>query len=406
MFYVSLKAQLRAAVPALLLWTLLAAQVSAETSELSGSVDLQSRWFTQSNLYAEQADNAYSVAAQLDYYRDWDNYRQRLVISAFARIDSADAERSHADLSELYWWRELDDKELYAGIRQVFWGVTETVHLVDIINQTDWVEDIDGEEKLGQPMFSLLSEQAWGTVEIFALLGFRERSFPGPEGRLRDARVVDHDKASYQSSSGKKRIDLALRWSRVLGSWDIGLSHFSGTSRKPILKPVPGNRAPVLAPYYPLIEQSGLDLQKTHGAWLWKLEAISVKQRGDGRNTAVVGGFEYSIFGIADSAADVGLLLEYQFDDRRGRRATSYQNDLAVGARWRLNDFQSTEVLASASVDLDWGTRFLSVEASRRLSNYWSLEAEIRVFDHVPATDPLYTIRNDDYVQLELRRYF
>ncbi len=34
----------------------------------------------------------------------------------------------------------------------MYWGVAESNHLVDIINQTDAVESFDGEEKLGQPM--------------------------------------------------------------------------------------------------------------------------------------------------------------------------------------------------------------------------------------------------------------
>ena len=77
-------------------------------------------------------------------------------------------------LREFYWWRDFDSVEIYVGARQLFWGVTETVHLVDVINQNDLVEDIDGEDKLGQPMVSLLLDRDWGTLELFSLLGFRE----------------------------------------------------------------------------------------------------------------------------------------------------------------------------------------------------------------------------------------
>ncbi len=379
----------------------------ASAGELTGFVGVESRFFPEESLYANQSDASISVASNIEYYRDWDEYRQRIVATGFFRADSEDSERTHADLRQFYWWRDLENLELYLGVRQVFWGVTETVHLVDVINQDDLVENIDGEDKLGQPMISLLTQQDWGTLEVFGLLGFRERTFPGSDGRLRGQVAVDMDRAIYQSGEEENHIDLALRWSKVLGDWDMGVSHFSGTSRDPVLYPVLANDELVaLAPYYPLIEQTGLDLQMTKGAWLWKLEAISIKEKQAGRNTALVGGFEYSFFGIAGSSADLGVLLEYQFDDRRGLRATPNQNDLALGARWMLNDYQSTELLVAVSVDLDWGTRFLSLEGSRRLNDYWLLETELRIFNNVDSADPLYSLRNDDYFQVELRRYF
>jgi len=54
-----------------------------------------------------------------------------------------------------------------------FWGVTEFQHLVDIINQTDLVENIDTEDKLGQPMINLALINDWGTVDLFIMPYFR-----------------------------------------------------------------------------------------------------------------------------------------------------------------------------------------------------------------------------------------
>lgn len=377
------------------------------SSDFTGFLSLETRLFPEEALHVDQSDESISVASDIEYYRDWDNYRQRIVVSGFARADSSDEQRTHADVRQLYWWRKFDALELYLGARQVFWGVTESVHLVDVINQDDLVENIDGEDKLGQPMISALTQRDWGTVEFYALLGFRERTFPGREGRLRTPVVVDGDSAQYQAEAGDDHIDFALRWSKVLGDWDVGASHFSGTSRDPILLPVSSAGDVVaLAPYYPLVEQTGIDLQMTKGAWLWKLEAISLKEKNAQRNTAAVGGFEYSFFGVAGSSSDLGVLLEYQFDDRSGLRETASQNDLALGARWMLNDFKSTELLALISVDLDSGSRFFSFEGSRRLNDTWSIEAEIRMFSNVATEDPIYAFREDDYFQLDLRRYF
>ena len=93
-----------------------------------------------------------------------------------------DSERTHFDIRELFGLWVFERWELGVGIRKVFWGVTESQHLVDIINQTDLVDSIDGEEKLGQPMVNVSIPHEWGTVDLFILPYFRERTFPGRDG--------------------------------------------------------------------------------------------------------------------------------------------------------------------------------------------------------------------------------
>ena len=391
--------------------TAIAASISTSSAnELTAELGIESQLFLKPALYEEQARHNASLSLELEYYNDWDGGNKRFAFTGFGRYDANDSERTHADIRELYYWQALDnDMEVYAGIRHVFWGVTETSHLVDVINQTDNVENIDGEDKLGQPMVSLLMERDWGTLEVFALIGFRERKFAGTDGRLRGPLPVNDDDPLYQSSAEHKHIDLALRWSHVIGDWDIGLSHFSGTSRDPIFIPEyngPGNNISSVTPYYSQIDQTGLDVQATLGSTLWKLEAISVDYKDVGRNTALVGGFEHTLYGLFESDADLGLLLEYQFDDRVGIYQTSNQNDIALGGRLALNDIEGTEILAAVSIDLDNQSRFYSVEASRRLNDDWSLSVEARIFSNMDLLDQGYTLRDDDYVQIELRRFF
>ena len=378
------------------------------TSELTGYVALESRYFTQDALYTGQDDSSYSSAFNLEYYRDWDDGNQRFVATSFGRYDEQDSERSHLDIRELYAWRGYENYEVYAGIRKVFWGVTETLHLVDIINQDDAVEDIDGEDKLGQPMLSILMERDWGTFEAFALFGFRDRTFAGTNGRLRTALPVNTDEASYQSSQGKDHVDFAARWSQIYGDWDLGLSQFIGTSRDPQYQTITNasNEATGLSPYYAQIQQTGLDVQAVYEDWLIKFEGISIKYKDEGRNTAAVGGFEYTYVGINESVMDLGIFAEYQFDDRYGAKATTSQNDLALGTRWVFNDIESTEIISSISFDLENKSQFISLEGSRRLNDDWFFESQARIFTHTDEDDGAYALRNDDYIQLELRRYF
>ncbi|MFT7515521.1 MAG: hypothetical protein ACI9QL_004754 [Candidatus Omnitrophota bacterium] len=262
-----------------------------------------------------------------------------------------------------------------AGVGKVFWGVTESAHLVDIINQTDGVEDLDGEDKLGQPMLHLSLFPRAGTLELFVLPGFRERTFAGVDGRLRPGLVVNAADPLYESSAEDEHVDGAIRWSQILGDFDLGLSYFYGTSREPIL--TQNIHAVELVPYYPIIHQAGLDLQFTRGGWLWKLETIYQDSELDAF-LALAGGFEFSFVGVFGSAADVGVIAEVLHDERQA--PTAFEDDLFLGTRLALNDVQSTELLAGVIQDLDEDTRFFNLEASRRLGDRYKLSIQARYF--------------------------
>ncbi len=71
-----------------------------------------------------------------------------------------------------------------------------------------------------------------------------------------------------------------------------------------------------------------------------------------------------------------------------------------------FNDAQDTAILAGIAADLDGRSKFLNIEASRRLGDRWRIEAEVRVFWDVEGSDPFFAIRRDDYLQIELSRFF
>ncbi len=377
----------------------------ADAGEWSGYLALDSRSFLSSAAHDGQEDGDLSLVFEPEFYREWQDGRDSFTFVPFFRYDSQDDERSHVDIRELYWQRVARSWELRVGVSKVFWGVTESQHLVDVINQTDLVESPDGEDKLGQPMIRFATFQSWGTLEFFVLPGFRERTYPGFDGRLRSPLPVATDDARYESSADNGHIDAALRWSHVLGPIDLGLSYFTGTGRDPLLMLDDTEDEPRLVPFYQQIDQFGLDLQATGGGWLWKLETI----HRAGLNEdfyAATGGFEYTFGSPFGTGFDIGVLLEYLWDERGTEATTPFQDDVFVGTRWALNDTQSTEILAGAIIDTDSQASFLLLEASRRLLDSWKLELEMRAFTGVPAHDPAAVIRSDDYFQLRIARYF
>ncbi len=374
--------------------------------DVSGYLSVEGRGFLQQPLDSRQYDNDFSLALEPEFAREWDQGRQSFVFRPFARLDSKDDERSHWDIRELQWIYAGDGWETRLGIGKVYWGVTEAMHLVDIINQTDLVENIDGEDKLGQPMAKLSLERDWGTLDFFLLPYFRERSFPGVEGRPRSQPRIDPDLVFYESSREQKHLDYAARWSHYIGEWDIGLSYFHGTGRDPLFVPrrLRGGEI-VLAPYYEIINQISLDLQATLGEWLWKLEIMQRDSDSD-RFTAATGGFEYTRVGIFDSDADLGVVAEFMLDERGDEASTPFNHDLFAGLRWTANDAQSLEILFGAIVDWENGSTLVNLEASRRFGQNYLLSVQMRGWLDTDRQDLQYGFRQDDYVQVELARYF
>ena len=376
---------------------------------LSGFVALDVQGFPQQPVFPQQDSRQVlpSLLFQPEFHYDWPNGNDRLTVVPMARLDFSDDRRRRFDLREFNWLHAAPAWDLLVGIGKVFWGVTESRHLVDVINQTDSVEALDGEDKLGQPMLRLALVRDWGTLTFFALPYFRERTFPGEKGRLRAAPVVDTDNARFESSLQEWHPDVAARWTHALGDWDVAVGYFKGTSREPRLTlDIRNDGEPRLIPVYDQTDQAGLELQWTVEAWLWKLEAISRWGHGE-RFSAVVAGFEYSFFSLFGTALDLGLVGEYLYDGRRAAApGTPFENDVFVGARLAFNDVGGTSILAGAIVDDQTGATLVTIEASRRLGDRWTIELESVAFFDVPSTALLSSVRRDDYVQPSLVAVF
>ncbi|MBM4228112.1 MAG: hypothetical protein FJ164_10240 [Gammaproteobacteria bacterium] len=252
-------------------------------------------------------------------------------------------------------------------------------------------------------------------MDFFILPGFRARTFPGVEGRLRTLPQVDTSSASYESASEDKHVDFALRYSHSVGDLELGLHHFHGTSREPEFGLARNGAegspdAPlVIAPHYAIIDQTGLDALYAWGDLSLKLEAFyRAGQQED--FAAAVAGFEYTRVGLLTESFglpwDLGLLAEYHTDERGENMPGPFNHDLFIGARGSANDAADTRILAGLVRDLGGGGNFLNIEASRRFAERWTLETELRVFWGTGETDPLRFVERDDYLQLTPNRYF
>jgi hypothetical protein len=377
--------------------------------ELGGSTALEIRAFPGGSSFSGQEHSSISpsLVIEPEFIYSLNDGDDTLTFTPYARFDTHDERRSHYDVRELSWVHLDNSWDTTVGIGKVFWGVTESRHLVDIINQTDAVDNVDGEDKLGQPLLNANFLSDWGSFGLFVLPGFRERTFADDESRLRGPKPIQQDDATYDSSSENKHVDIALRWAHTIGDIDIGISQFHGTSREPVMKTVTrSDGVSVFQPHYDIIDQSGLDAQLTKGSWLWKLEAIGRAGHGD-RFAASVAGVEYTFYQVAESQADIGILAEYLYDGRdKSAPAALGNNDAFIGGRMTFNDEQDSSILAGALVDKATQETFLSFEAERRLTDHWKAEVEARWSVNVPDGGFFSGAKNDDFVMVRLARFF
>jgi hypothetical protein len=274
---------------------------------------------------------------------------------------------------------------------------------VDIINQTDFIESFDGEQKFGQPMVHYSHFTDVGTFDIFAMTYFRKRQFAGEKGRLRPPFIIDKNFIGYESDLEEWHPEGAFRWSHYIGSFDFGLSYFYGTGREPVF--LGFENIFISPPVYPIIHQAGLDLQATTGPVLWKFEGIH-------RNSeiqdmfAFVAGLEYTFGNLFQSGIDLGLLSEYLFDDRDELAFSGQDNDIFAGLRLAFNDKQSTDFLGGGIFDLKNGSKSFFVESSRRIGDSWKLTLEGRFFVSVGSEEFTSFIKDDSFLQLTIAKFY
>ncbi len=380
----------------------------------------QYRVFPNVPQHAGQSYNSPSIAIKPKYKKN------NFFFETFYRWDEQDQNRTHGDIRELSFTQALGDGQLTYGISKVFWGVTETQHLVDVINQTDFVESGDSTEKLGQPMLRWIRPTDHGKWDLFLLFGFRERTFPGVAGRLRGPYILNTE---FTERVRKSEVDIAARWSHQFDRFDLGVSGFFGSAREPALR-----INNILSPSYTIatydeIAQLGVDAQYTLEKIIWKLEAVYRDGKGSPEITqnfvqnpndffAYTAGGEYSLGTF--KGTELGVLFEYSYDSRQPRINNNianpaitpvyaiFQNDYFVGLRWILNDAYESNFFLGTALDNDTRAATVSLRYSRRIQENLSLNFRSVTLTNVPDpnNDPYAAVQNDSFYEINLTQYF
>ena len=393
----------------------------------TGKVAGETRVFPEEKPFSEQHTAYPGLSFQPRYFHAWEEKGQVFEFEPFLRLDLFDAQRTHADLRELYWRKKSQAWEVRAGVSRVTWGVIECRRLEDVINQQDLVEDFSGKEKLGQPMANFTWLPEWGTWDLYILPWFRPLRYPGTPGRPTAPLHVDAGKTIYESSLHEANPDVALRFERTMGDWDFGMSQFYGTSRETLLHlhwgdwtfgrdlklgklrhfiPLSRTVHVALVPYYEVMSQTGVDVQWTQGPWVLKGESI-YRTAVEDPFVAATAGVERTFGKVFNSKVDVTGLLEYNFDQRDPRtRIMAMGNGPFMGARVALNDSHSTTIKAGTFVSPENGSTILALDAECTLGKNWRASLRGRFFENIPHKDLLSFFQRDDMIRAEVAWYF
>ena len=348
----------------------------------------------------DQSADKPSIFSQGTFIVYFQNDAAKITMKAVGRYDDKDNKRTYFDLQKFKYEYFLDNATLSVGNDIIFWGVNESFHVVDIVNQSNIAENLAGTKKLGQPMLTLSIYEEIGDISIYIMPYFRERIFPGSNGRPRYASEIDENSVTFESSKKEKKVDFAIRFSKVIDDFDIGISHFRGNARDPEL--VVNQSTLKLDPYYPILSQTSIDIQATKESWLYKLEALIGKIESE-NHIRTGGGIEYTFYGINDTAQDLGIVAEYLFDDRSNN---PFNNEAAFAIRWNKNDINSTAILAGAYLDLRGDSNRFFCEYEKRLKDDVKLFLDASINGHINSKDFTYAFNDDSNLTIKIAKYF
>lgn len=322
----------------------------------------------------------------------------QLVAELFYLYDAVDEKRRHFDVREFYWLHQADNWETQVGIGKVFWGVTESRNIVNIINQQDVAYGLDKSYRLGQLLLRGTVDTEQGVFSLFMLPYFRAQTYAGPKNPafITDASPI------YQDDAKENHIDWAARYSHYIDEHEFALSCFTGTNRTPVY--IMQNDA--LRPLYRQATQLGLEYQLSSEGWLWKLEAVRQSIKDKDTFFATVFGFEYTFVGIHEDI-DLGLLAEVNWDERGHDSGELLQNDTFFAARFTFNDVDSSELLLGLAVDNIHPGQFWQISGTTRFGEAWKTTLS-GFFFHLSGEDPLASRlnNNNSFVELQITYFF
>ena len=374
----------------LCLWLLLAIQVNAETS---GSLEITGSYFPKA--LDESFDTNITAEAKVMGYEELSDFQ--LVYEFIFRKSLNDSGMDIVEPRQFFLSKTFGEIDAYLGYRHTFWGVAESKNLVDLINQHDLAAGISPDNRLGAPSISFETYLGSGDFQYWYIPRFRERTFN--EQNAHPGFGLPVLPAQFAHTKRSKAPDHAIRYGNSIGDFDYALSVFDGTAREPIIRV---EEIGGILPYYERMRSIGLELQYTGDSILYKFEGLNGTQGEEGFSAAVMG-TEKTVYSIFETQWDMGLIIEYQYDDRV---QVLLDRTLVSGIRLTANDEFDTSLLVLYTVDHEFSQSLFGLEASRRLRNGMTVDLNYLLYKSDEQNLPFYSLIDDSELSLTLGYYF
>ena len=124
--------------------------------EQYGTVTLNYDAFPKDSLYTDQDDVMSNIDARPQMVILGDDYE----IVLEPRVVIPHRGTAYVDLKEGFFNTSVGNVDVLVGTTTVFWGKTEAVNLVDIINTQDYSRGLQSGEKQGMPMVNMAWHRA------------------------------------------------------------------------------------------------------------------------------------------------------------------------------------------------------------------------------------------------------
>ncbi|MFA0114642.1 hypothetical protein AB4407_13365 [Vibrio sp. 10N.261.46.E11] len=297
-----------------------------------------------------------------------------------------------------------DSYQIDVGYDLVYWGVTEGINVINIVNQRDQIRDYFQKQGLGQSMIAASYFGDMVTVEGYILPRFEELNYGGTQRPWGLGLPVDASQSTYESSKGKKHTDYAARMSGMLDDLEFGFVFFNGTYRKPIYK-VDGD-IEYLAPHYVLGNTLGLDAQYILDSNIYKLELGYFKPNSYGSYVSTTFGVERALGSSWFGEGESTVYAEYYYDSRQDDRTVAFQNDIFLAYKYTTYNAYDLETTIGGIIDTRYGGVIGTLEVSGKLTSDIKLSFECVYFNSSNPNDALFYSNDFDQFSFNAHWYY
>lgn len=349
------------------------------------------------NTRSAKNPDAYTATqlVKLSYEKaDWHIFTKLYAQEAYydTQVSSQQTDRTYVRLDELYARYERADYKFLFGRSIRFWGALELYNLVDRFNARDLRNKMNKVEKIGawNMEYSYFTE----TGSINLIVKFYEESEPmaaSPYLFYFLPNFVSYNSTPqtekkpyiptvYLKYNGTTDWEYPLDYAMILEHGYSGKRYFYTATPQNLVPSLPSYGSPTeFQERVYLVDQIDTYDTMVVDAMLLKLEASYSRVKDDpnvGDSLALGTGFEYTINGIFQTDADLGLLSEYyrywslddtKYDDLRLFEV--YQNDLFLAIRCTLNDLDRSTLLAGVVADMQYDEYTVSAKYETHFKN-------------------------------------